>query len=80
MKYLYSTPFVRKLVWKPKKVTLTLYIDKSFEEEVKKEQSEFYDFEKEEFLPNSSQKISNYINKFLISIICRNLPFLFHKI
>ena len=64
MKYLYSTPFVRKLVWKPKKVTLTLYIDKSFEEEVKKEQSEFYDFEKEKFLPNSSQKISNYINKF----------------
>ena len=34
MKYLFSTPFVRKLVWKPKKVTLTLYIDKSFEEEV----------------------------------------------
>ena len=36
MKYLHSTPFVRKLVWKPKKVTLTLYIDKSFEEVQKK--------------------------------------------
>ena len=64
MKYLYSTPFVRKLVWKPQKVNLTLYIDKSFEEEVKKEQSEFYDFEKEEFLPDSSEKIGKYINKF----------------
>ena len=64
MKYLYSTPFVRKLVWKPKQVTLTLYIDKSFEDEVKEEQSEFYDFEKEEYLPNSSEKISKYINKF----------------
>lgn len=64
MKYLHSTPFVRKLVWKPQNVTLTLYIDKSFEEEVKKEQSEFYDFEKEEYLPDSSGKISNYINKF----------------
>ena len=69
MKYLYSTPFVRKLVWKPQKVTLTLYIDKSFEEEVKKEQSEFYDFEKEEYLPDSSGKISKYINKFVYNFM-----------
>lgn len=64
VKYLRATPFVPTLVWKPKKVTLTLYIDKSFEEKVKKEQSEFYDFEKEDFLPNSSEKINNYIHKF----------------
>jgi len=64
MKYLRSTPFVDKLVWKPKKVSLSLYVDKSFENDIKKEQSEFYDFEKEEYRPNSHNEIDRYIDKF----------------
>ncbi len=59
-----KNPITRSSGWKTIKSILTIYADKSYEDEIKSEQSEFYDFENQKIKDGKDRELTRYIDKF----------------
>ena len=65
-KWTLQNPITRSSDWETIKSVLTMYVDKSYEDEIRKEQSEFYDLENDKPIQGKDRELRRYIDNYYI--------------
>ena len=65
-KWALQNPFTRSSDWETTKSVLNMYVDKSYEDEIRKEQSEFYDLENDKPIQGKDRELRRYIDNYYI--------------
>jgi hypothetical protein len=61
-----QNPITRSSDWETTKSVLNMYVDKSYEDEIRKEQSEFYDLENDKPIQGKDRELRRYIDNYYI--------------
>jgi hypothetical protein len=65
-KWTLQNPITRSSDWETTKSVLNMYVDKSYEDEIRKEQSEFYDLENDKPIQGKDRELRRYIDNYYI--------------
>jgi hypothetical protein len=65
-KWVLQNPITRSSSWETTKSVLNMYVDKSYEDEIRKEQSEFYDLENDKPIQGKDRELRRYIDNYYI--------------
>jgi hypothetical protein len=65
-KWVLQNPITRSSDWETTKSVLNMYVDKSYEDEIRKEQSEFYDLENDKPIQGKDRELRRYIDNYYI--------------
>jgi hypothetical protein len=63
-KWALQNPITRSSDWETTKSVLTMYVDKSYEDEIRREQSEFYDLENDKPIQGKDRELRSYIDNY----------------
>jgi hypothetical protein len=61
-----QNPITRSSDWETTKSVLNMYVDKSYEDEIRKEQLEFYDLENDKPIQGKDRELRRYIDNYYI--------------
>ena len=61
-----QNPITRSSSWETTKSVLNMYVDKSYEDEIRKEQSELYDLENDKPIQGKDRELRRYIDNYYI--------------
>jgi hypothetical protein len=61
-----QNPITRSSSWETTKSVLNMYVDKSYEDEIRKEQLEFYDLENDKPIQGKDRELRRYIDNYYI--------------
>jgi hypothetical protein len=65
-KWVLQNPITRSSDWETTKSVLNMYVDKSYEDEIKREQSEFYDLENDKPIQGKDRELRRYIDNYYV--------------
>lgn len=65
-KWVLQNPITRSSDWETTKSVLNMYVDKSYEDEIRKEQLEFYDLENDKPIQGKDRELRRYIDNYYI--------------
>jgi len=65
-KWTLQNPITRSSDWETTKSVLNMYVDKSYEDEIRKEQSELYDLENDKPIQGKDRELRRYIDNYYI--------------
>jgi hypothetical protein len=65
-KWVLQNPITRSSDWETTKSVLNMYVDKSYEDEIRKEQSELYDLENDKPIQGKDRELRRYIDNYYI--------------
>jgi hypothetical protein len=65
-KWVLQNPITRSSDWETTKSVLNMYVDKLYEDEIRKEQSEFYDLENDKPIQGKDRELRRYIDNYYI--------------
>jgi len=65
-KWTLQNPITRSSDWETTKSVLNMYVDKSYEDEIRREQSEFYDLENDKPIQGKYTELRKYIDNYYI--------------
>jgi hypothetical protein len=61
-----QNPITRSSDWETTKSVLNMYVDKSYEDDIRKEQLEFYDLENDKPIQGKDRELRRYIDNYYI--------------
>ena len=65
-KWVLQNPITRSSDWETTKSVLNMYVDKSYEDDIRKEQLEFYDLENDKPIQGKDRELRRYIDNYYI--------------